>query len=240
VSRAACVFAGNHYLANYFSQFNRNVVLLPTVVDLRRYSQTKTRYDILGGCAFRIGWIGSPSTAMYLDVVCESLFRFCGEWNAQVVLVGAGKKIIPGVPVESRDWSENTEVPDILSFDVGIMPLYDSPWARGKCGFKLIQYMACGIPVVASPVGANNDIVQDGVNGFLAANDLEWVEDLKLLAQDYRVRERMGKAGRERVEREFSLQQTSKIFATHVKLVASRNLHQATVRGFGVFGNSNR
>jgi len=111
-----------------------------------------------------------------------------------------------GLPVEARSWSEASEVAEIQQFDIGIMPLPDEPFERGKCGYKLIQYMACGKPVVASPVGANTSIVRDGIEGFLASTDAEWMQLLGILCDDNALRQRMGAAGRVRVEAEYSLQ----------------------------------
>jgi glycosyltransferase involved in cell wall biosynthesis len=110
--------------------------------------------------------------------------------------------------MESIAWSEQTEVQSIANFDIGIMPLLDEPFARGKCGYKLIQYMACGLPVVASPVGVNSQIVEHGVNGFLADTPEQWEHALQTLLTDASLRQRMGQAGRAKVEREFCIQVT--------------------------------
>jgi hypothetical protein len=107
--------------------------------------------------------------------------------------------------------------------DIGIMPLTDTPWARGKCGYKLIQYMACGLPVVASPVGVNADIVEHGVNGFLASTETEWRSALGTLLSDANLRHRMGMAGRQKIERDYSLQ----VWAPKV----AGMLHDAAIRG---------
>ncbi|MRR34164.1 glycosyltransferase, partial [bacterium] len=123
----------------------------------------------------------------------------------RMVVIGAGTAALHGFPVDTRPWSEETEVSGINSFDVGIMPLRDDPWERGKCGYKLIQYMACGRPVVASPVGVNRAIVDHGVNGFLASSHEEWVRYLARLRDDPATRGVMGMAARRTVEAEFSL-----------------------------------
>lgn len=107
---------------------------------------------------------------------------------------------------ENRVWSEMNEVSDIQAFDVGIMPLADTPWEQGKCGYKLIQYMACGIPVVASAIGANREIVSHGVDGFLATTHAEWSGYLKQLLENPDLRREMGLRGREKVERKYSVQ----------------------------------
>ena len=126
---------------------------------------------------------------------------------------GAGLRIVGARPDAAREgalafepWSEAAEVSLIQTFDIGIMPLTDTPWARGKCGYKLIQYMACGLPVIASPVGVNSDIVEHGVNGFLADTEEEWAQAISTLLSDRELRHRMGAAGRKKVEAEYSLQ----------------------------------
>jgi glycosyltransferase involved in cell wall biosynthesis len=107
--------------------------------------------------------------------------------------------------LDMRDWNEETEVRDLGEMDIGIMPVPDEPWARGKSGYKLIQYMACGIPVIASPVGANRDIVEPGLNGFLASSDAEWLSYLTELTSDASLRARFGEVGRQRAIDRYSL-----------------------------------
>jgi glycosyltransferase involved in cell wall biosynthesis len=119
--------------------------------------------------------------------------------------VGAGNAADEDAIVITRQWSEDREVADIQEMDIGIMPLPDAPWMRGKCGYKLIQYMACGLPVVASPVGVNRDIVDHGVNGFLAETPAEWAEALGTLVTDAALRQRMGAKARALVENQYSL-----------------------------------
>lgn len=133
----------------------------------------------------------------------------CRNPNVKVRLIGSGSIQMPGVNVEAVQWSNESEVAKICKFDVGIMPLPDEPWTRGKCGFKLIQYMACGLPVVASPVGVNADIVSDGVNGYLADTTDQWVNRLSRLASDHSLREGMGQEGRKLVEEQYCLQATA-------------------------------
>lgn len=125
---------------------------------------------------------------------------------ARLRLIGAGKVELPGVPVEYCTWNEATEVALLRTLDVGIMPLVDSPWERGKCGLKLIQYMACGLPVVASPVGVNAQIVRHGENGFLASTPQEWEAALAHLLMCPSLRQRMGASGRALVENQYTVQ----------------------------------
>jgi glycosyltransferase involved in cell wall biosynthesis len=122
----------------------------------------------------------------------------------------------------SIPWTEQTEVASIASFDIGIMPLLDAPFERGKCGYKLIQYMACGLPVVASPVGVNCQIVEHGVNGFLADTPEQWEQVLMTLLADAGLRQRMGAAGRRKVEQHYSIQVTGPKLAAMLKLAAKK------------------
>lgn len=200
---ATVVIAGNGYLAARAHQAGaRRVEILPTVVDMDRYDCSPD----MDRQVFRIGWIGSPSTTKYLQLIHSALVRVCRQTGAELVLVGAGPIHLEGVSMERREWAESSEVEDIQSFDVGVMPLVDEPWERGKCGYKLIQYMGCCCPVVASPVGVNRDIVHHGSNGFLADCEDEWVRYLSILQGETELRKRMGSVGRTLVEREYSVQ----------------------------------
>jgi glycosyltransferase involved in cell wall biosynthesis len=216
---AHTVVAGNPYLAEYARRAGApRVEVIPTVVDLDRYPSRDAKAPDLVA-PFVIGWIGSPSTARYLETITPALAEICANGRACVRLIGSGPINLAGVPVEVLAWDENSEVDMLKDFDVGIMPLPDEPWERGKCGFKLIQYMACGLPVVASPVGVNREIVEHDVNGYLAVTTTEWVRMLNLLLDDADLRQRLGQAGRAKVEREYSLQVTGPKLAALIKAV---------------------
>jgi glycosyltransferase involved in cell wall biosynthesis len=202
---AACVIAGNGYLADRaVSAGARRVEIIPTVVD-------DGRYDVADHDAARqpvIGWIGSPATENYVMDYRVLLEKVCMANKAQLMLIGAQKSAagnFDGMEPEVVAWSEDTEAQTIARMDIGIMPLRDSPWERGKCGYKIVQYMACGLPVVASSVGANIDIVRHGENGFLASNDAEWRDSLQRLIDDPPLRHRMGSVGRRCVEDHYSI-----------------------------------
>jgi glycosyltransferase involved in cell wall biosynthesis len=205
IGGASTVLAGNEYLASYARQHNAHVEVLPTVVDPDRYARERRPRQ---STEFTIGWIGSPSTAAYVQEIQPALERFFARSRGRLVLVGSGPLAMSGVPLEVHRWSEPSEVDELGEFDLGIMPLPDTPWTRGKCGFKLIQYMAVGLPVVASPVGVNSTLVDHGANGFLATTSDEWVTALMALASDGATRVRMGQAGRRRVAQEYSLRST--------------------------------
>jgi glycosyltransferase involved in cell wall biosynthesis len=216
--RASIVVVGNAYLADRarFAGAKR-VELVPTVVDLERYRADPGS----DGRAFTIGWIGSPSTAKYLGQLAPVLASFCRAHDARIVVVGPRATNLDHLQVEVKPWSEATEVEDIYGFDVGIMPLPDDPWERGKCGYKLIQYMACSRPVIASPVGANREIVEHGVNGFLATTDDEWRSALDMLYAAPELRARLGAAGRRKVETAYCTRVTAPRLANLLRVAAS-------------------
>ena len=212
------VIVGNAYLAERASLSSQNVKILPTVIDILKYNpdqKFKEPHD-----KFIIGWIGSPPNACYVKNIEGPLGQFCNQFNGKLNIVGAGEAFETPFPFENIEWNEETEVDEIKKFDVGIMPLTDSPWERGKCGFKLIQYMACGIPVIASPVGVNNEIVKEGVNGFLANTDADWFKYLKILENNPDLRKQMGLNGRKLVEEKFTLQVNSPILTKLLKETA--------------------
>lgn len=214
VRRSACVFAGNDYLADYAKQAGANSIeLVPTVVDFDRYSAAET-----DSTDFTVGWIGSPGSSRYLSGVAGALEEIGRQQGTCLRLVGAGSDFqIQGIATVKVPWSEETEVQCMHNFNVGIMPVPNDPWARGKCGLKLIQYMACGLPVVASPVGVNTEIVEHGVNGFLAGTNQEWVSALETLRSQPQLAKQMGKSGRAKVEKEYSLKATGPQVARALK-----------------------
>lgn len=202
---SALVTAGNSYLADRaVAAGARRVEIVPTVVDIAAYRMSGRETD---AAQPRIGWIGSPSTwAEYMQPMMPLLADVAAARDARILVVGAGPAAQRMDRLDSLPWREDTEVARIQDMSVGIMPLHDTAWARGKCGYKLLQYLACGVPVVASPVGVNREIVEHGVNGFLANTAAEWRFALETLLDDPDLRQRMGAAGRKKVEEHYSLQ----------------------------------
>ncbi len=199
---ASRVIVGNDYLAERAEQAGaRAVQVLPTVVDLSRYP-LKQHHDLRD---ITIGWIGSPTTVGYLERIREPLTRLAGEYSLRLLIIGADPLTLPGVVVEALPWSEEREAEMIRQCDVGVMPLNDDPWERGKCGYKLIQYLASGLPVVASPVGVNREIVEPGVNGYLADSDAAWEAAFTRLIEDPQLRRALGLKGREKVQCQYAL-----------------------------------
>jgi glycosyltransferase involved in cell wall biosynthesis len=202
---ADLVTVGNSYLGLRGKSAGACAVAeLPTVVDLRDYPDPPAAPRD-SERPFTLGWIGSPLTSTYLEPLRPALLELTARLSLKIVLIGAAAGALAGLPVERVAWSEDTEAAALARCDVGIMPLPDLPWERGKCGYKLIQYMACALPIVASPVGINRDIVTHGENGFLAETTSDWVSSLFRLASEPELRRSMGIAGRRRAEANYSL-----------------------------------
>jgi glycosyltransferase involved in cell wall biosynthesis len=200
------VIVGNKYLGARAKEAGaRNVSIVPTVVDPARYT-VKNDANIDQPI---LGWIGSPSTQKYVVNIKEALIKVCKTHNYRLLMVGADPQItreLPEIEVTVVPWSEENEADLIGQMDIGIMPIPDGPWEKGKCGYKLIQYMACGVPVVASPVGVNVQIVNDSQSGFLATGQVEWEIALLQLLRSPEGGKRLGASGRKAVENTYSLQ----------------------------------
>ncbi len=202
------VQCGSRFLDAYAQESGaRNRGFLPTCIRLSAY-RVKSYVGVQPKTPV-VGWIGTPSSAGNLAAIRTELNAVAQRFPFRLILIGSGKLDWSGdaFELETRDWDEAREVNQILEFDVGIMPLEDSPFNRGKCGFKLIQYMACAIPVVASPVGENSVIVSDGIEGFLASESEQWQQSLQALLSDFNLRQKMGRAGRLRVEQYYCVEQ---------------------------------
>lgn len=217
---AAMVVSGNEYLVNFATQAGaRRVEMVPTVIDLDRYPAVGLRPHKAEATLPYIGWIGQRATASFLAPYKSLFERMSAAGQARFIAIGIDAQSL-SLPMDSVAWSEHTEVQSIANFDIGIMPLVNEPFARGKCGYKLIQYMACGLPVVASPVGVNCQIVEHGVNGFLAETPAQWEQALQTLLADAGLRKRMGQAGREKIEQQYCIQATGPRLAMLLKDVA--------------------
>jgi len=205
MANSAMVFAGNPYLADHARAAGaRRVEIIPTVVDVTAYQHRP--FPSADGKP-RVGWIGTPRTwAEHGVPMLAMLSDIMARQGAVFRAIGAGRPPAPPANFEFPDWSEASEVRQIQGLDIGIMPLTDTPISRGKCAYKLIQYMACGVPVIASPIGVNASVVEHGVNGFLASTETEWRDRLDTLLADPDLRRRMGEAGRRKVVAEYSIQ----------------------------------
>lgn len=215
MKRATVVIVGNEYLANRARTTGaKSVKLIPSVVNVQHYNGTdNSRVDY-----FTIGYICTPKTVNYLSIVISSLKKLNSIYNnIRLLLIGSGPYKANNIETVVREWSMETEADYIHEFDVGIMPLPDEQWERGKCGYKLIQYMACGKPVIASPVGINKKIVENGVNGFLVSSEFEWTNAFEALIRNQDLAKRMGYAGLKKVQGWYSLEITAPILYDIIK-----------------------
>jgi glycosyltransferase involved in cell wall biosynthesis len=193
------VTVGNEFLARFAKDHAREVTVVPSTIDTDAYQiQPRARHRVPV-----IGWTGSATTARYLTTLAPALRRLQEKREFELRVIGA-KVDIEGLAVRCLPWRAETEPDDLRALDVGLMPLPDDEWSRGKCGMKALQYMALGIPPVVSPVGANAAIVRDGVNGFYARTEDEWIDRLALLLEDEPLRRSLGQEGRRTVEESYS------------------------------------
>lgn len=205
VGRCDHVWAGNSYLAAEARRFNSNVSVVPTSIEIGRYRPVtdKPQHDPV------LVWIGSRSTRKYLLDILPTLEHACERTRGLSLKVIADFELQSDVlPIDNIPWSQATETTELANATIGIAPMRDDPWTRGKCGLKVLQYMASGLPVITSPFGVNRDLVAAGVTGFHAASGEEWIRAIETLAGDPVLAAAMGTAGRKRCEAEFTLQQT--------------------------------
>jgi glycosyltransferase involved in cell wall biosynthesis len=203
------ISAGNDYLCAFAKKYNDDVVRVPTTVDL-----DNPGYILKQGPVAKpaIGWTGSHSTLKYLDDIMPVIDSLQKEFDFSFIVIANKEPMLQLRDWRFIQWKRDTEIADLLNIDIGIMPLHPDAWSEGKCGFKLIQYFAIGIPAAASPVGVNKIIVENGVNGFLCEGPEEWKQALKKLLADAQLRHSMGLAGRKKIEQEYSLQSQSQKF----------------------------
>lgn len=214
-----CIIVENRFTGDYASRFNKNIFTITGPIEVNRYLPkmgNPVRDKIV------IGWIGSPATAVFLKPLYEVFQWLIRKYeNLWIELIGAPGLNLGVANAIIKNWRLETEVSDLQDFDIGIMPLPDDEWSKGKGGYKLLQYMAIGIPCVASPVGINREIIKDGVNGFLGGNQEEWMERLSRLIEDRELREKMGREGRNLAESLYSYEVNFPKFISILKEVAS-------------------
>jgi glycosyltransferase involved in cell wall biosynthesis len=208
IRRSTHVITGNRILAQYARRFNSNVSVIPTVVDCGRYPLRARVQGRQSSRPITIGWMGSRSTAPYLTLVESALRRLAHAYPGGVSFRFIGHPAYaPNIPYSSSvPFKLESEIEDLQSIDIGLMPLPDTEWTRGKCAFKAIQYMASGVPVVASPVGITPDLIQHDVNGLLASSPEDWFHELERLICDQNLRARIALAGRKTIEESYSLE----------------------------------
>ena len=202
IQYADLVFAGNQYLVDYTKKYNKNVKLVPTTIDTEYHIGSEVEKSTI--C---IGWTGSSTTLKYFEDSIPNLLKIKQKYNEKVifkVIVDVEKKY-PELGIMTTPWSLDTEIDELNKIDVGIMPLPDDQWTRGKCGFKGLQYMALEIPTIMSPIGVNNDIIEHGINGFLASSNQEWIDSLSQLIESETLRKKMGANARKTIEQKYSV-----------------------------------
>ncbi|RDV17091.1 glycosyltransferase family 1 protein [Pontibacter diazotrophicus] len=203
------VSCGNGYLRNYALKYNAAAVLLPSVLDTEhRYNEHKEQHtqEVV------MGWIGSHSTLPYLQLVEPVLQRLERKYSFRLLVIADKAPQLQLRSLEFKAWQRETEVQDLLQLNIGLMPLPDTEWAKGKCAFKALQYMALGIPAVVSGVGANIEAVANGCTGYPCATEQEWYERLEALLLKPELRTSMGAEGQVWVRKHYSLQAHSQTF----------------------------
>ena len=218
------VLAGNPYLAGYAAKFNSSVTIVPTTINTAICTPNGYKRNSHPPV---IGWTGSYSTIQYLEALGPALQQLAQRERFKLRVIGVSSYDLPGVDVEALPWRSETEIADLSKIDVGIMPMPDDGWTRGKCGLKALQYMALGIPAVCSPVGVNTTIIRDGVNGLIATSEDDWVNQLSRLVRSPDLRQRLGKAGRETVETDYASSiHAERVFKILSSLVSAQDSQQ--------------
>ena len=206
VAMSDFVIVGNKYLKEYAQKYSSHVEIIPTPVDTDKYfplgKQNRQEKEVT------IGWMGSWSNVREIQILIPSLKKLSEKHNFRFIIVSnflPNLNFLNELDFTFHVWKPEKEIEELQSFDIGVMPLFDTRVNRGKCGFKALLCMACGIPVIVSPVGVNNEIIKDGINGFLVSDEEDWVEKLSRLIEDKHLREKMGAAGRKTVEEKYSV-----------------------------------
>lgn len=202
IKKSRYVIVGNSYLSDFALRYNRSVSIISTSIDTDKYYPDEKGHND----KVVIGWTGSITTIDFLNMLKNTFIRLSKRFSYIEFKTVGGNFSIDGLTnIISRLWSLKEEIEDLKTFDIGIMPMPENEWTKGKCGFKAILYMSLGIPCVCSPVGITKEIVSDGINSFLANTEEEWMEKLSLLIENPSLRKKMGLAGRKTIEERFSL-----------------------------------
>lgn len=217
------VIAGNPILAEFASKYNKNVSIIPSSIDANKYFPRN--FESTNNNEVIIGWIGSVTTSDFLVPYMNLFERISKKYsNVKFKFVGTNPDFSCSEKIFIKRWSLLEEMEDLRSFDIGIMPLPDDEWSRGKCGFKLILYMSMGIPVVCSPVGANTKIVKEGVNGLFASTEKDWYIALTKLIENEELRAKFGQEGRKIVLNNFSVEVNASKFINTLRAANNENI----------------
>jgi len=214
------IVVGNSWLADYARQFNHQVTVIPSSIDTNHYRpipKNKTNGPLI------VGWTGTSTSQTHLEMFAPLLRELKQQRQVELRVISNREPVLPGVDYVWHRWSAETEASDLSFFDIGIMPMPDDEWARGKCAMKALQYMAMAIPTVCSAIGANCEVIQHGKNGLLALSSKEWINALQSLIDDADLRNRLGAMGRRTVEEKYSMQECAHLFGQVVRnLVATK------------------
>lgn len=204
ISMVNLVFAGNQYLADFAKHHNKNVVIVPTTIDTLVYNPQKRNVNTKQIC---IGWSGSITTIKHFEMAVPFLKTLKQKYGERICIkvIGDGTYLNQELNIKGINWNKKDELKELNEIDIGIMPLPDDEWAKGKCGLKGLQYMALGIATIMSPVGVNSEIIQDGLNGYLAYTNEEWFDKISLLIDNETLRTQIAEAGRQTVEIKYSV-----------------------------------
>lgn len=211
------VSAGNQYLADYAFQFNKNVVINPTTIDtekMHKPTENKAENKI-----FTIGWTGTHSTLSYLLPIVPVLDELAEKHHFQLLIISNQEPEFTRPYLHFIKWNKASEILDLQKMDIGIMPLSDDKWAKGKCGFKALQYMALKIPALVSPVGVNTEIVDHGINGFICNSDKEWETAITNFFENKALINDMAEACRKKVIDHYSVLSNSENFVRLFKMI---------------------
>jgi len=205
--QSAHIIVGNSYLADYARQHNPRVTVIPSSVDTEHYCAAGNKAS---NPRVVIGWMGSSTSQTHLEMFAPALRELTARQDIEFRVVSDREPDLPGVKLAWRRWSADSEIDELARFDIGIMPMPDDRWSRGKCAMKALLYMSMGMPVVCSAVGTNRELIRHGENGFLAATADEWLSSLNALIVDRSLRDRLGAAGRRTVEQNYSMNHCAK------------------------------
>jgi glycosyltransferase involved in cell wall biosynthesis len=210
------VVVGNEYLAEYARKYNQHVTIIPSSVDVDRYRPDNEERDHTKTV---IGWMGSSTSQTHLEMAAPVLRELVQLPNVELRVVSDREPVLPGVRFVWSPWSAEKEIEELSHFDIGIMPMPDDAFARGKSAMKALLYMSMGIPTICSPVGANRDVIQHDENGLLATSPEEWIAAVKRLTSDRALRATLGARGRRTVEEGYSMTHCAELFEGVVRSV---------------------
>lgn len=214
--KAAAIIAGNPYIADWFSKFNHRIYIIPTAIDTNRFKPRRDNSHSRQSKQYTVGWTGLSSNYSYFQAIEKPLAKFLEQYDAKLLILSDRPPYFTHIPakrIDYRPWSPAIEATVINEMDVGIMPLPDTPWTRGKCSFKMLQYMSASVPVVASPVGMNADVFRYDTVGYPASSSDDWFDALTTIYKNDSLAATMGSNGRKVILDHFSLDVISKKIA---------------------------